>query len=152
MKYVLDTNIVILMIKNRKFNTYFQQTYLTNNSNLFYLSFVSLGEVSSIAKQNKWGKNKMAAMNLIIQELHIVPLDNELYISSYATIDAYSQGKLTASPLPLGTTSRNMGKNDLWIAAITKVLDATLITTDKDFNHLAPHLIKIDYIDIMPFQ
>ena len=29
-----------------------------------------------------------------------------------------------------------MGKNDLWIAAVTAVTNATLITTDNDFEHL----------------
>jgi len=34
------------------------------------------------------------------------------------------------------TTSRNMGKNDLWIAATAHVSNAILLTTDRDFDHL----------------
>ena len=34
-------------------------------------------------------------------------------------------------------TARNMGKNDVWIAATAYVLRATLVTTDKDFWPLA---------------
>lgn len=30
-----------------------------------------------------------------------------------------------------------MGKNDVWIAATTKVAGATLLTTDNDFDHLS---------------
>ncbi len=33
-------------------------------------------------------------------------------------------------------SARNMGKNDLWIAATAHVLGAKLLTTDADFNHL----------------
>ena len=29
-----------------------------------------------------------------------------------------------------------MGKNDLWIAATASVFDLTLLTMDKDFEHL----------------
>ena len=35
-----------------------------------------------------------------------------------------------------GLSSRNMGKNDLWIASTAHVLEATLITTDNDYDHL----------------
>jgi predicted nucleic acid-binding protein len=43
-------------------------------------------------------------------------------------------GKL--SGLPNKYTSRNMGKNDLWIAATAYVTQAESITTDQDFDHL----------------
>jgi predicted nucleic acid-binding protein len=39
---------------------------------------------------------------------------------------------------------RSMGKNDVWIAATAKVSDATLLTTDGDFDHLHPtHINRI---------
>lgn len=66
---------------------------------------------------------------MLIADINIEPI-----IESYAEIDAYSQNKLPGRPLPL--TARNMGKNDLWIAATTSVLGATLLTTDTDFEHL----------------
>lgn len=36
----------------------------------------------------------------------------------------------------LNDSSRNMGKNDLWIAATAHALNAALLTTDGDFEHL----------------
>jgi tRNA(fMet)-specific endonuclease VapC len=39
-----------------------------------------------------------------------------------------------------------MGKNDLWIAASAHVLQATLMTTDKDFTHLDPQFLQINFI------
>ena len=54
-----------------------------------------------------------------------------------AQLDAYSQGKLSMRPLPAGMSARNMGKNDLWIAATALYFDVELHTTDKDFDHLS---------------
>jgi tRNA(fMet)-specific endonuclease VapC len=58
-------------------------------------------------------------------------------IDAYVDIDVFSQGKHT---IPLGGSPRNMGKNDIWIASVAKVLSATLVSTDKDFEHLTPLL------------
>ena len=54
----------------------------------------------------------------------------------YARVDAYSQGKLLGQPLPAGLSARNMGKNDLWIAATALDLDLPQHTADNDFDHL----------------
>jgi tRNA(fMet)-specific endonuclease VapC len=51
-----------------------------------------------------------------------------------------------AFPLPSGLFARNMGKNDLWIAATALLLEATLITTDNGFNHLLPFFIEIEKV------
>ena len=40
-----------------------------------------------------------------------------------------------------------MCDNDLWIAATTSALNATLITTDKDFDHLDGIFLKVIYVD-----
>nr|WP_157618605.1 hypothetical protein [Spirosoma spitsbergense] len=40
-----------------------------------------------------------------------------------------------------------MDKNDLWIAATASLLEAILITTDKDFDHLHGRFIEVIWID-----
>ncbi len=40
-----------------------------------------------------------------------------------------------------------MGKNDLWIAATASVMQARLLTTDKDFDKLVPQFLARDWID-----
>jgi tRNA(fMet)-specific endonuclease VapC len=52
-------------------------------------------------------------------------------LSSYALIDTYSRN--------MGI---NMGKNDLWIAAAAHTTGATLVTTDRDFDHLHTKFIQ----------
>ena len=74
-----------------------------------------------------------------------VEIDNvEEIIDKYAEIDAYSQGKLPDTKVDF--SARNMGKNDLWIAATTKLIEAELITTDKDFEHLDNKFFKVHMI------
>ena len=45
-----------------------------------------------------------------------------------------------------------MGKNDLWIAATASTYNMTLVTTDKDFDHLVNKYLGILYIDISQFR
>lgn len=61
---------------------------------------------------------------------------SELLLNTYIGIDAYSQRNhpdYTSYPF---RTPRNMGKNDLWIAATASLLNLQLVTTDGDFDHL----------------
>ena len=69
-----------------------------------------------------------------------LPFQNNI-IKRYAEIDAFSQDKLKNRPL--NYSARNMGKNDLWIAATASVLNIPLMTTDNDFNHLDKLFLKL---------
>lgn len=44
------------------------------------------------------------------------------------------------------TLGVKMGKNDLWIAATTLVVGGVLLTTDADFDHLAPTGVEVERI------
>ena len=68
------------------------------------------------------------------------------YTKKYGEIDAFSQGKLTNKKLKM--SSRNMGKNDLWIAATASILNAKLITTDKDFDHLDKEYFDLIRVEV----
>ena len=143
-KYVLDTNICLFFIRHEDFRKGFAKLYPLDKS-IFCVSSVTLGELNSLAKQSNWGENKIKIMDNFLNtviELRI----SEKIIEMYGTIDAYSQGKLAKRPLPTGMSARNMGKNDLWIAATTAVSNATLITADNDFDHLDYEFIRIDKI------
>jgi predicted nucleic acid-binding protein len=95
---------------------------------------VSHGELWALARRNNWGENKRSFVRRNI-------LDNVVTVElSQPVIDAYVELDYASSSHPTG--ARNMGKNDLWIAATARAAGATLITTDKDFDHLHPALIK----------
>ena len=151
-RYVLDTNILLFLVKNPVFGQYFTQTYGTHPSNELVYSYVSLGELDSITKQNQWGIKRLQALQKALKGFTAIPLTGQALITQYGDIDAYSQGRLPAQPLPAGMSARNMGKNDLWIAATTAALGATLITTDRDFDHLSPAFFAIDWVDIRQFS
>ncbi|MDX2303311.1 MAG: PIN domain-containing protein [Microscillaceae bacterium] len=152
MKIILDTSIILLLVKNEKFGIFFEENYQKKFPNDLYYVYVSLGELDAIVKKNTWGKNKIKYLNDILRGLELIPMDNYDFVDSYGTIDAYSQGKLKDRPLPKGLSARNMGKNDIWISAVTLSLKGALITTDKDFDHLHPQIIEVHRIDIQQFK
>ena len=88
---------------------------------------VVVGELEAFALKSDWG----------IQHHPLLEV-SRIFTASYAQIDAYSQGKLKEIPLPPGMSARNMGKNDLWIAATALYFGIELHTTDNDFDHLRP--------------
>lgn len=123
---VFDTNIVIEHIRLQK-----------DLPARAILPVVVVGELEAFALKSDWGYQKVAFMRRLFERLPVVEIIKEL-TTVYASIDAYSQGKLRGQPLPPGLSARNMGKNDIWIAATALYLDMELHTTDNDFNHLLP--------------
>ncbi len=137
MFYLIDTNIIVHYVRQ-------SQTYKELRAKLdasgyevnLVLSEVSIGEIYSLAKRNRWGAKKMQRLHNFLSALAVFPISSPDIYEAYADIDAYSQSNHPTLSLPQGMTARNMGKNDLWIAATAYVLRATLVTTDKDFDHL----------------
>ena len=77
----------------------------------------------------------------------VTDINTDDTINRYAEIDAFSQGRLDGRKSKL--SARNMGKNDLWIAATASVLEATLLTTDNDFDHLQEEFLQVAKIDLI---
>ena len=153
-RFVLDTNIVLAYFLNKeKIVNEIESIFpLFTDENITAVSIVTIGELYSLAFQRKWGQAKIVKLTELIRELVIVDINADDIIETYATIDAYSQGKLENKPLPNKMTSRNMGKNDLWIAATSSVTNSALITTDADFNHLHKSYLNLLYIDLSKFN
>ena len=127
-KFILDTNIVLAYFQNNEkvINEIESIFPLFTDENITAISIVTVGELYSLALQRQWGQVKLNKITELIRELIVVDINADDIIDKYAIIDAYSQGKLYNEPLPIGMSSRNMGKNDLWIAATTQ---ATTIYT-----------------------
>lgn len=143
MRYVLDTNILLHYLRKSDLSVQIDNRFnpLDSSRHEAILCVVSVGEIRALAKINHWGKRRVEKIEVLCNELLITDINSEDVIERYAEIDAFSQGKLLDRPLRM--SSRNMGKNDLWIAATASILNATLLTTDSDFNHL-----KDEYFDV----
>lgn len=135
MDYILDTNFALIYARNNNVTKRLEQKLnLMSGNNRLIVSIVTVGEVRAIAKKNGWGEKKTARLFDLITDFIIAGINVEGLIESYAEIDAFNQGK-TASSIR-NRSSRNMGKNDLWISTTAAYLNVELITTDKDFDHL----------------
>lgn len=143
MRYILDTNILVNRIRKSSFFYQLSDFYkFKSTDNQVFASIVSMGEILSLSIQLGWGKKRVGELEELFKEINFISIHQREIIDTYAEIDAYSQGKHPTLKLP--TTARNMGKNDLWIAATAHVLQANLVTTDKDFDHL--HQVFFDVI------
>ncbi len=148
--FLFDTNVLVAIIRDEEVSLKIDEVYeLPKNRGL--TSVVSEGELESLAIQWNWGIKLRRRMEDLLADFIILPIKARSIIESYAQMDAYSQGKLADRPLPAGMTSRNMGKNDLWIAATAHIANATLVTTDQDFDHLDGEFLKLDWIDVGEF-
>jgi len=86
----------------------------------------------------------------LLSKFNIIDINIQHIIDRYGEIDAFSQGKLLYK---IGNFSaRNMGKNDLWIAATASVYNLTLLTTDNDFNHLADTYLTLENIALSKYK
>jgi predicted nucleic acid-binding protein len=119
---IYDTNLLIVHVRQKELPPI-----------KTILSIITIGELEAFALKSDWGIQKVDFMLDMIARYPNVDVTRGL-VRYYAEIDAFSQGKLKTAPLKL--SARNMGKNDLWIAATALYLDMELHTTDNDFDHL----------------
>jgi len=145
MNYLLDTNILVYLLQKNKYAEEVRTQYAPlSNSNRSVISVVSLGEIESLAIQNKWGNKRLLGLNELLNKFIIADVNVQTIIVRYAEIDAYSQAKYPKHKSEF--TSRNMGKNDLWIASTASVLKLKLLTTDQDFNHLNKLFVDLELV------
>ncbi len=147
MTFLFDTNIILIYLRDQ-----FAKQTIENIFNPFDLanvvlaSVVTIGELKSFSLNNKWGKTKIQKMEELLLRCAVVDINTEDVLNRYAEIDAFSQGRLASKPLNL--SARNMEKNDLWIPATASVLNATLLTTDNDFDHLNKEFLDVAKIEL----
>ncbi len=147
MIYLLDTSIVIFYIRVNMISKVIDNLYAPLEfPNRAVISAVTVGEIKSIAIRNKWGKSKLTKLEQVLSQMVIADINSEEVLNRYAEIDAFSQNRLDGRSLLM--SARNMGKNDIWIAATASVLEATLLTTDNDFDHLHDEFLQVAKIEI----
>jgi tRNA(fMet)-specific endonuclease VapC len=145
MNYLLDSNIALMYLRNAEITTQIDALYSPfSEQNMALLSVVNLAELYSIAFRHQWGTKKWQGLRLFQEQVFVTDIHVQTIIERYAEIDAFSQGKHPT--LTSAFSARNMGKNDLWIGATASVLGATLLTMDKDFDHLNGVFLTVERI------
>lgn len=145
MTYLFDTNIVLHFLRASQVAKHVETIFRPfDPPNESWVSIISFGELRSLAKQNNWGSPRIEKLAILLDSLIPADIYAEDVFERYAEIDAFSQGKLLH--LPSDFSARNMGKNDLWIAATASVLDARLLTTDADFDHLDGVFLHVEKV------
>ena len=138
--YVLDTNILLALIRGKALGTSIDTAYgLRANLQRHVVSIVSQAELLVLADRNNWAQAKRDAVRLIFDNLVVLPVDGE------ALLQAYSEVSRADMVWPEGP--RNMGKNDIWIAATAVSAGLPLLTTDKDFRFLDGGFVQVLWID-----
>jgi predicted nucleic acid-binding protein len=148
MKYFLDTNILVIYLRGNPTKHFIDSRFKPFEiPNVPLISVVTVGEIQAFALKNNWGEKRIANLNKFLQQVLIVDINSADIIAKYAEIDAFSQGRLKGKPLK--GSSRNMGKNDIWIAASAAIANATFLTTDNDFNHLKEGYLRLEMVELL---
>lgn len=134
---LLDTSILIHLLKATALGTRVAGEHgLRSRGDRPLLSIVSVGEALAFAKKRGWGEAKVTKLRELIQQLVIVDINPTEVLESYASIDAFCERQ-----------GRQLGKNDLWIAATAAATGALLLTADKDFDPLHGSLLNRAWYD-----
>ena len=144
MNIVFDTNVILYYLtKHTIVDKIEKQLKPFDSSNFSIISVVTEAELLSLAKQRDWGIKKTENLDKFLEQFLKVPIQSKDLIEAYANIENYSQGKSKTHTYPKGFTAKNMGKNDLWIAATAVVTNSTILTNDNDFEHLHDVFVPI---------
>lgn len=135
--YLLDTNILIHAVRG---GAVWERIKAACNPLMAEprpsICIVSDGELRSFAHQNNWGDFKQNQTMFLLDYFARAQIDALPILELYAEIDTGSRRH-----------SVRMGKNDLWIAAVAAANNLTLVTTDRDFDHLHGVFLSRLYIN-----
>lgn len=135
--YLLDANILLALVRDNDLGKYLDATYgLTTRANVSFVCIVTVGEMYALAMKFKWGAAKQTVLNAVLNRYLWIDLDDPALLHAYAEIDAASE-----------EAGFQIGKNDVWIAATARVTNTTLLTIDKDFDHLHGAWIDPEWVD-----
>jgi tRNA(fMet)-specific endonuclease VapC len=133
---VVDTNILVHLCRGRSVAASIERTYgISRRAPRVITSIVTKGELKSLALRLGWGPDKLRTFAGLLAGIPAADIASDAVIDAYAELDHAS--------LTLG---RKMGKNDLWIAATTRVVAGVLLTTDADFDHLHPVHVTVERV------
>ena len=151
MDYLHDSNIVVIYSRDNDLARRIEEDYaIFRGDHRLAISTVSLGEINASIKKLQLGEKRKQKIEQILGNINAFGINFQEVIDRYGDIDAYSQGKLLTKKGKF--SARNMGKNDIWIAATASVFNLTLLTTDRDFDHLDGVYIDLEYISLKKYE
>ena len=122
-----------------------QQFQIFATENFAFISIITVAELRSLAGQRNWGTNLIEKLNAQLRKIPQMDINKQLILEKYVEIDLYNLSKHPTLKLP--GSARTVGDNDCWIAATAAALNATLITTDHDFDHLNGIFFDVIWLD-----
>lgn len=135
---LLDTCALVWILKGSPIGQAIIETHrLDSRPDKPMVSVVSVGELLALVRDWKWGAQKLARMQALLREYHVLPIEHGAIKDKYGELMGFSKAK-----------GLSQGQNDHWIAATAFVAGARVVTTDKDFDGLYSHqLVQRDYHD-----
>lgn len=134
---LFDTNILVHVIRRDRIGRRLLEDHeLLTRGDTPLISYVTLGELYVLANSFGWGEQKREFVETIRMNLVVVPIEDNSILENYVELDTLGQ-----------STGRQLGKNDLWIAATALAADAHLLTTDKDFAPLSDRHVDVVLVD-----
>jgi tRNA(fMet)-specific endonuclease VapC len=138
--YVLDTNVLLHLIRGQDLGAKIDQAFgLTSTLHRQIVSIVTQAELWVIADRKGWGLAKRNTLQQALDNLVVIPIDGTDLVEAYVRIARADSEAVEGA--------RNMGKNDIWIAATAFYTQLPLLTTDKDFRFLHNDLLQVMWID-----
>ena len=140
-RYLLDTSVMLLLIRGGEIGRTIDQRFgLSTAARRPFVSIVTHAELQVLARRNGWGPAKMQALAAALANAVTIDVRGGSLLEAYVAVELASRQHQPSA--------RTMSHNDVWIAATAKVARATLLTTDRDFTHLAPDHCRVVLIDL----
>ena len=134
-KIVLDTSVVVHALRDSGLWKRIEAEHrLLSRKERPLVPIVCVGELLALGRMLAWGAPRLAKLEALLTNLTIVDIRSRLVLEQYAEIKAFLRGK-------------EIGQNDIWIAAITGVTGGHLLTCDSDFNRLDGQFLTRTYYD-----
>src|ERR1700691_5771887 len=85
--YVLDTNILLALIRGKALGESIDSAYgLRANLQRHVVSIASQAELLVLADRNNWAQAKRDAVNLMFENLVVLPIDGQALVDAYVEV------------------------------------------------------------------
>ena len=107
---LLDTNIVVHLIRDNEIGRRVDATFqVRHRPDRPLISIVTVGECLSLVRQFRWGSAKVEALEALLRELVIVPIDSRPVLERFGELHAWMKISRAAD-----RTQRSLDCGDGW--------------------------------------